>query len=161
MKALILFDTLHGNTERIAACLAEGLQEAGVQAQCASIRDADVDGLAGYDLLALGAPTQYLTASKPMKEFMERLKSRDLKGMYGFAFDTKLDSPLSGSAAKFIEKKLQEAGLQIIRPRRSATVAGQEGKRVALKTGMEELFRLIGREIGSVLEEMPKKAGVA
>ncbi len=160
MKALVLFDSLFGNTERIAGCLAEGLREAGVEARCASIQNANVSGLAGYDLLAIGAPTQYLTASKPMKEFLERLKGVDL-GAYGFAFDTKLDSPLSGSAAKFIEKKLQEAGLKIIRPRRSAMVAGQKGKQVALKTGMEELFRLVGKEIGAVLEEMPQKAGVA
>lgn len=160
MKALILFDTLFGNTEKIARCLAEGLEEAGVQAKCASIKDAEIDGLAEYDLLALGAPTQYLTVSKPMKVFLERIKGRDLKGVHGFAFDTKLDSFLSGSAAKFIEKKLEEAGLEIMKARRSAIVEGQKGK-AALKPGMEELFRLVGKELGAVLCEMPKKAGVA
>ncbi len=161
MKALIQFDTLFGNTERIAQCLAEGLQEAGVQAECASIKDAEVGGLAQYDLLALGAPTQYLTVSKPMKVFLERIKGLDLKGVRGFAFDTKLDSRLSGSAAKFIEKKMEEAGLDIVKTRRSALIEGQKDRQVALKKGMEDLFRQIGKELGMALEGMPRKAGAA
>ena len=63
----------------------------------------------------------------------------DLKGKRGFAFDTKLESRLSGSAAKFIEKKLRERGLDIIRPHGSAIVAGQKGAKieeVVLKEGM-------------------------
>jgi flavorubredoxin len=160
MKAIILFDTLFGNTEKIARSLASGLQEAGVQADCVNIRAARIDELAEYDLLALGAPTQYLTASKPLKEFLERLKGLDLKGRRAFAFDTKLDSRLSGSAAKFIEKKLQELGLDIIRQRSSAIVVGQKkGDKVGeavLKGGMEDLFKQVGKELGALLSERQK-----
>lgn len=164
MKAIILFDTLFGNTERIASCLARGLQEAGVQAESVNIKAARIDRLAEYDLLALGAPTQYFTASKPLKEFLERLKGLDLKGRRGFAFDTKLESRLSGSAAKFIEKKLQELGLDIVRPRSSAIVAGQKGDKVGqavLKDGMDELFEQIGKEIGALLQNTQRKVGAA
>lgn len=165
MKAIILFDTLFGNTERIASCLARGLQEAEVQAESVNIKAARIDRLAEYDLLALGAPTQYFTASKPLKEFLERLKGLDLKGRRGFAFDTKLESRLSGSAAKFIEKELQELGLDIVRPRSSAIVTGQKkGDKVGqavLKDGMEELFEQIGKEIGALLQSTQRKVGAA
>jgi hypothetical protein len=57
-----------------------------------------------------------------MKEFLDELKEVNLKGKWGFAFDTKLDSIMAGSAAKFIEKKLKAYGVDIIRPRSSAIV---------------------------------------
>jgi flavodoxin len=155
MKAIVLFDTLYGNTERIAGSLARGLQEAGVQAELVNIKAARIDRLAEYDLIALGAPTQYFTASKPVKKFMEQLDGLDLKGKRGFAFDTKLESHFSGSAAKFIEKKLRERRLDIIRPHSSAIVAGQNGAKieeVVLKEGTEKLFEQIGKDIGALLQ---------
>jgi flavodoxin len=159
MKAIILFDTLFGNTERIAGCLAKGLQAAGVESRAASIKS-NV-GLAEYDLLALGAPTQYFTASKPLKAFLERLEGAKLKGKLGFAFDTRLDSRFSGSASKYIEKKLTALGLQIIRPRASAIVVlqktGKEGDTV-LKDGMEPLFESIGKELAVLLQNSARAA---
>jgi flavorubredoxin len=163
MNAIVLFDTLFGNTEKIAVSVARGLQHVGVEAQAVNIKAASVDGLAGYDLLALGAPTQYFTASKPLKEFMARLEGVDLKGKRGFAFDTKLESRFSGSAAKFIEKKLAERGLYIIRPRASAIVVGQKAKtaqvgEATLKEGMEALFESIGKELGTLLQKAVKES---
>jgi flavorubredoxin len=161
MNAIVLFDTLFGNTEKIALSIARGLQDAGVEARAVNIKAANMDGLAGYDLLALGAPTQYFTASKPLKVFLERLEGIDLKSKRGFAFDTKLDSRFSGSAAKFIEKKLTDLGLEIILPRASAIVVGQKVKTAqagdaALKPGMDTLFESIGRDLGMLLQKSAK-----
>lgn len=169
MKALILFDSLFGNTEKIAQSLAKGLQGAGVESECANIDLVRMDNLAAYDLLAMGAPTQYLSASKPMKEFLKRLEVANLKGKYGFAFDTKLDSPLSGSAAKFIEKKFNDLGLEIIKSRISAIVyvkkerkehGAKSGEDTVLKDGMQELFEKIGMEIGMLMRNSKRKAEV-
>jgi flavorubredoxin len=164
MRAIVLFDTLFGNTEKIAASIARGLADAGVEARAANIKAADTGELASYDLVALGAPTQYFTASKPLKEFLALLKDVDLKGKAGFAFDTKLESRFSGSAAKFIEKKLEELGLEIIRPRESAIVIdlkkkGRVGESV-LKDGMEDRFESIGKELGAQLQKAAR-AGAA
>ncbi|MGB8024266.1 MAG: hypothetical protein WCF06_08110 [Nitrososphaeraceae archaeon] len=49
-----------------------------------------------------------------MKKFLGKLKSIDISGKYGFAFDTKFDSRMSGSTTKFIEKELRNLGLQIL-----------------------------------------------
>lgn len=166
MKAITLFDTCFGNTEKIARSLAKGLQDAGVESECTSIDLVRIDNLAAYDLLAMGAPTQYLSASKPMKEFLKRLEAANLKGRYGFAFDTKLDSPLSGSAAKFIEKRFKDLGLEIIKPRSSAIVyvkkehGAKPGEDTVLKNGMQELFEKIGTEIGVFLRNSREKAKV-
>lgn len=161
MKAIVIFDTLFGNTQRIAQDLAKGLKETGTEADLANIHEVRIEELSKYNLFVIGAPTQYLTASKPMKEFLERLEGLDLAGKYSFAFDTKLGSPLSGSAAKYIEKKLLKVGLQIIRPRASAIVVGKKkssdsvGNSV-LKKGMEDDFIAIGSELGAVLQKVAK-----
>jgi flavorubredoxin len=169
MRAIVLYDTMFGNTEKIAISIAKGLQRAGVDSESIAIRAVSPDRLSGYDLLVVGAPTQYFTASKPMKEFLGKLEKLDLKGKAAFAFDTKLGSRLSGSAAKFIEKKLEEIGLEILKPRSSAIVVGCEtgGKKerqdtggVVLKEGMEELFESVGKELGMLLNSA-RKVGTA
>lgn len=158
MRAIVLFDTLYGNTGALARQLAAGLKAAGVEAECVNTNKmGNISTLSGYDLIVLGAPTQFLTASKPMKQFLSRLKGMGLRGKYGFAFDTKLGSPLSGSAAKFIEKKLRELGLQVIRSRESAIVVSQKEPvrpgHVMLKSGSEEAFEKLGEELGSLLTD--------
>jgi|GEM_PF-1159951 len=42
-----------------------------------------------------------------MKDFLLRLEARSFAGRYGFAFDTRYDSFKVGSAAKYIEKRLE------------------------------------------------------
>ena len=153
MKACIVFDTRYGNTEKIAKSLQTGLTESGVQALCINSRDVAIDSLKEFDLICVGAPTEWLTASKPVKEFLGKLKAANLSGKYGFAFDTKLDRPLSGSAAKFIEKELKDMGLRIFAPRESATASLVNGKvgDAYLKEGEAERFRQIGATTGRAL----------
>lgn len=153
MRACVIFDTRYGNTEKIAKSFEAGLKEAGVQTVCVNAKDVAVDSLKQYDLTCVGAPTEWLTASKPMKEFLGKLKSTDLSGKYGFVFDTRLGAPLSGSAAKFIEKELKNLGLQIIAPRESAIVFGvkKEEGGARLKEGEEKRFEQIGTQVGTSL----------
>jgi len=154
MRACVIFDTRYGNTERIARSFETGLKEAGIETVCVNAKDVAVDSLKQYDLICIGAPTEGFIASKPMKEFLRKLKSIDLSEKYGFAFDTKLDSRLSGSAAKFIEKELSNLGLQIITPRESAIVfALKERGAIAgarLKEGEEKRFERVGLKVGNM-----------
>lgn len=152
--AFVIYDTRHGNTEKIAKSLETGLREAGVHTVCVNAKDVATDSLKQYDLICVGAPTEAFTASKPMKEFLGKLKSMDLAGKYGFAFDTKLDWRFSGSAAKFIEKELRNLGLQIIMPRASAIVLTLKERGAItgarLKEGEEKRFQQIGLQIGNM-----------
>ena len=155
MRACVIFDTRYGNTEKIARSFETGLKEAGIQTVCVNARDVAVDSLKQYDLICVGAPTEAFTASKPMKEFLAKLKSIDLSGKCGFAFDTKLDSRFSGSAAKLVEKELSNKGLKIIAPRESALVFSlKERGAIAsarLKEGEEKRFEQIGTQVGTAL----------
>jgi hypothetical protein len=57
-----------------------------------------------------------------MKDFLLRLEARSFAGRYDFAFDTRYDSFMAGSAAKYIEKRLETTGMQIINPHTSLIV---------------------------------------
>jgi len=162
MKAIVIYHTRFGNTERIAKSLEIGLKEAsGIEdVVCINVRDvvlsaAADDFLKEYDIICMGAPTEGFSAPKPIKEFLAKLKGVNLAGKYGFAFDTKVDSRLSGSAAKFIEKELKSQGLQIIVPRESAIVFALKemgtitGAR--LKEGEDKRFKEIGVQLGTEL----------
>jgi flavorubredoxin len=151
-RAIVIFDTRYGNTEKIAKSFERGLKESGLQTVCLNAKDVDVNSLNQYDLICVGTPTHFITASKPMKKLLGKLKSIDLSGKYGFAFDTKFDSRMSGSAAKFIEKELNRLGVKLTAPRESAIVLGIKEKDggARLKEGEEMRFEQIGIQIGTV-----------
>jgi len=168
-RALIAYDTLYGNTEKVARALEAGLREAGLETVCANAREVAIDSLGRYDLICVGGPTEWLTASDPIKEFLGRLRGADLVGRAGFAFDTRLDRWLAGSASRAIERELGKMGLRILRPRRSARVFLVKGRHggAALKAGEEDRFSTLGRELGTALlggeakacaEDLPAKA---
>jgi flavodoxin len=154
MRACVIFDTRYGNTEKIAKSFETGLKEAGIETVCVNAKDVAVDSLKQYDLICVGAPTEAFTASKPMKEFLGKLKNVDLSRKHGFVFDTKLDWRFSGSAAKFIEKELNSLGLQIIAPRESAIVFTLKERGAItgarLKEGEEKRFEQIGLQVGTM-----------
>jgi flavodoxin len=172
MRACVIFDTRYGNTEKIAESLGTGLEEAGIQTVCINVKGVAVDSLKQYDLICVGGPTQYRTASKAIQDFLCSLKEVKLSGKLAFAFDTRRDSFLAGSAARFIEERLRRFGLKLIRPRLSAIILDselEEKKReseskdewkerrrrtVRLQEGMESEFERIGNEIGRTVAVM-------
>lgn len=147
-KAIVIYHTRFGNTEKIAKTLASGIGEQGVEVDCVKVEDVQTEKLTEYDLLAIGGPTHAFGISKPMKEFIEKLEDVDLRGKNAFAFDTKMGSRFSGSAAKGIEKRLKRLGMSIVKPYASAIVTGGEGP---LRDGMQGKFRQIGIEIARLI----------
>lgn len=124
-RVLVAYGTRFGNTERIAESLAAGMRKAsGVAADCLHIDEVSIESLGRYDFLAIGGPTEKMSASKPMREFLAKLPATALRGKQGFAFDTRFEVMMSGSAGKFIEKSLERLGVEIVRPHASAFVRG-------------------------------------
>jgi flavodoxin len=155
LRACVIFASRYGNTEKIAMSIESGIKQAGVQAECFGWKEVRADSLIEYDLICVGGPTEAFSASKEMKDFLEKLEGSDLSGKYGFAFDTKLDSRLSGSAGGYIEKRLKNAGLRMVAPRESAIVfkvkGGGSTGAAALKEGEEQRFQEIGKRVGAAL----------
>ncbi len=129
-KAIVVYDSRFGNTERIARALAKGMRKQGVKVDCAKVDEVDFEKLGEYDLLAIGGPTHMIGMSEPMKNFMKRLKTVDIGEKKGFAFDTRIESRmnkkswfmLENSAARRIEGKMKRMKVEIVKPRESAPV---------------------------------------
>jgi flavodoxin len=145
-KAIVLYHTQFGNTEKIAKAIAAGIADQGIEVDCLSVEDVQIDTLKDYELLAIGGPTHGFGMSKPMKEFMKKLEHVDLQDKNTFCFDTKNKGRIWGSAAKGIEKQLRKRGLKIIKPHTSAIVKGLKGP---LEDGMEGKFNQIGTELAT------------
>jgi len=149
VKALVVYDSMYGNTEKVAKALAAGLESGGVDVDVVKVDAVKFDELGEVDLLCVGSPVHAWNASKPVKEFLERLKSVEgLSGKKAFAFDTKMKSRLAGSAGGKIERKLKDLGLTIAKPSESAIVKGREGP---LKESAEGTFKQIGAELAKML----------
>ncbi|QRP50217.1 flavodoxin domain-containing protein [Amycolatopsis sp. FDAARGOS 1241] len=131
MHALIVYESLFGDTEEIARAVAEGLGSATLR----SVDDAPRD-LAGYDLLVVGAPTHVHGLSRPStrKAAAEQARGNPQheiglrEWLGGFrvlppgtttaAFDTRLAKPrwLTGSAARAASKVLRSVGHPTVVP---------------------------------------------
>lgn len=148
-KATVTHYSMFGNTEKVARALANGLQSGGVDVEVVNVESVKLDELAKVDLLCVGSPVHGWNASKPVREFLERLKSvPDFSGKKAFAFDTKMKSRLAGSAGEKMEKKLKDIGFTIARRNESAIVEGREGP---LEESAEGRFKQIGVELAKVL----------
>ncbi len=149
VKALIVYHTVYGNTEKVARALAKGLEDSGVNVDCVGVDAVKFDKLNGYDLLVVGGPTQNRGASKPMQAFLEQLKNvAGLNGKKAFALDTKYNMMFAGSAGAKIEEKLKSLGLTIVKPHASAFVKGKEGP---LQEGAEETFKQLGTDLAKMM----------
>jgi hypothetical protein len=63
--ALVVVESMFGNTDQIGRAVAEGLNEAGVETVVIDVTSAQVDLPTDVDLLVVGAPTHALSLSKP------------------------------------------------------------------------------------------------
>jgi flavodoxin len=146
MKAIVIYDTQFGNTEIIAKALASGMNEQKITVDCVKVDAVQIATLQEYDLLAIGGPTHGFGMSSPMKAFMKKLEHADLRDKKAFAFDTKNRSRFWGSAAKGIEKRLKNFGMNIVMPCASGIVNGLKGP---LQEGTEAKFQKMGIELAS------------
>ncbi|MFW9991723.1 MAG: flavodoxin family protein [Candidatus Odinarchaeota archaeon] len=156
-RALVLYHSLYGNTKTVATSLASGIEQSGIETDCLSIGEVDINQIKKYDFLAIGGPTHMIGMSKAMKKFLMELKSVNLQGMKGFSFDTRVHSRmnkkswlmLENSAARRIEGRMKRMNVKIIKPRQSAIV--EKGREGPLVQGFEEAFNEIGKEIEKIL----------
>ena len=91
MKIAILFDTVTGNTEKMAGVIAQGANSIeGIEAKIFSIDDFDGDFVAESKCVILGTPTYKTSCSAKTKVWLDELVSGDLKmgGKIAGAFAT-------------------------------------------------------------------------
>jgi flavodoxin len=94
MKALIVYESFFGNTEKLARSVCDALCDAlGGEGVCRMLRAADATNadVASADLLIVGTPTRAFRASPDTQSFLRRLAAGSLSGKRAAAFDTRMD----------------------------------------------------------------------
>ncbi|WP_309647367.1 hypothetical protein [Nocardioides sp.] len=65
VRALVVFESMFGNTATVARCVTEGLEEGGLDVTALGVRDAAGVDPSGFDLLVVGGPTHAFSLSRP------------------------------------------------------------------------------------------------
>jgi len=127
MKTLVIYDSVHGNTRKIAEAIGEAVSG---EIEVQSAGEVDISRLENFDLLFVGAPTHGGRATKAMQEFLDKVQANALKGTNVAAFDTRLTARwvrIFGYAAGRIAGALKEKGGALIGSPAGFFVKGTEG----------------------------------
>lgn len=166
MRALVVYESMFGNTRHVAEAVARGL---GSAVRTVPVTQAHEENLSDYDLVVVGGPTHAHgmsrestrhgaaeQAEKPdsgltlepdaesegVREWLDSLPSG---GGRATAFDTRIDlaAVLTGRAGKGIAKKLRKHGFELVADPESFLV----DKQSALEPGEEERAEQWGRSL--------------
>ncbi|GAB3275699.1 flavodoxin family protein [Kineosporia babensis] len=145
MRALVVYESMFGNTEKLAEVIAQGIGTV-MPTEICEVGEAPQTLAADIDLLVVGAPTHAHGLSRPstrgeaemmaaaaethvrsegigVREWLAGLESgRTLSA----AFDTHVSLSLPGRAARSIERRFQRLGLRVL-DSRSFPVKGKIG----------------------------------
>ncbi len=134
-KAIVVYDSVYGNTEKIARAIGEGLGGAKV----INVSDASPADLSDVELLVVGAPTQKFRATTGIIKFIKLLPHEKISTLKVAAFDTRMDLKTikskvfrfvvkkGGFAAKPLDRLLQRKGAESISEPQGFEVTGHEG----------------------------------
>jgi hypothetical protein len=147
MRALVVFESLYGNTGAIGEAIAEGMRTSGMPVQGGSICSIRPEAAEGMDLLVVGGPTHVhgMSWARTRRIAIDDLRTRfDMpvaeaglrEWMHGLprglgrravAFDTRYDKSVSvsGSAALGIARRLEGHGYVVVTPPQSFFVTDE------------------------------------
>jgi flavodoxin I len=127
MKALVVYESTWGNTEKIAQAIAAGLA-GGTRAL--HLKNAGAEELDEIDLLVIGSPVNNGRPSPSMQTYLKSVKPETAAKLKVAAFDTRLRSRLAtmlGNAASRIAAQFKELGSNVIATPEGFIVKGQKG----------------------------------
>ena len=127
MKALVIYDSLYGNTKTIAQAIGDALPG---EVEVLHVDDVNVPSLASYGLLIAGAPTHGARPSPDMRGFLDQIQAPALEGVNVAGFDTRLTNRLIlffGTAAPKIVTALKKKGGTLVGTPEGFFVTGGEG----------------------------------
>jgi hypothetical protein len=144
MRALVVYESMFGNTQAVASAVARGLSGR-MAVDLVEVSDAPTN--VDADLVVAGGPTHAFSLSRPstrqsaaeqavgrivspgrgLREWLAQA-GPGLRGTRTATFDTKITKGyLPGSAARSAEKRLRRSGSRIVSPAHSFTVVGTAG----------------------------------
>jgi len=147
MRALVIYESMFGNTHEIATCIAKGLTVAGVDVDVQPVGAVTADDVRGTSLLVVGGPTHVhgmaraSTRQAAAEQAHERSLTLDddprasglrewfdalpaMPPLAAAAFDTRADGArvLTGQASHGIANRLRRHGFALVSPPESFLV---------------------------------------
>jgi len=127
MKALIVYDSVYGNTEKIARAIAEAITPSG-EVKVLRAGEANPSELESTDLLIVGSPTHGGRPTPAIQNLLNKVPK--LQGIKVAAFDTRIPTKLVrvfGYAAGRIANNLKKKGSTLIASPEGFFVTGGQG----------------------------------
>jgi hypothetical protein len=170
MRALVVYESMYGNTHLVADQIADGLRTV-AEVRVVPVAGVEPDALAGVDLLVVGGPTHIhgMTSARSRQAAMEAAAKEgaeltidpdaegpglrdwfdvlELSGpMKAAAFDTRIDGPavFTGRASRGIARRLSGHGCALVAPPMSFLV----DRDTHLLAGAAESAREWGVQLG-------------
>jgi flavodoxin len=122
MKALVIYDSMFGNTEQVAQAIGQALLSEGHEVQTLRVTEASPQQATEVDVLLVGSPTRAFRPTPATVQFLKNIPDGGLQGVKVGAFDTRIALEDTGSrllsflvrlfgyAAEPIAKRLQKKG---------------------------------------------------
>ncbi|NMM31015.1 MAG: flavodoxin family protein [Cellulomonas sp.] len=165
MRAVVVVESMFGNTRQVAEAIADGLRPA-LDAEVVDVGAAPEVIDRGVGLLVVGGPTHALGMSRPtsraqalqeagtpdgspavgMREWLEHLSPVGA-GVVTATFDTRMKSRWAGSAAASASRLLHRRGVQPLGPAHSFVVTAKAGP---LAAGELDRARAWGAELAQL-----------
>ena len=169
MRALVIYESMFGNTQSIAIAIGQGLATHGV-VDVVEVGTADRRIGPGVDVLLIGGPTHVFGLSRPSTraDAAKQLGSEPVShvrgirewlgetgggipGTYAAAFDTKIDKRfVTGSAAHRADKRLRDLHFKIVDDPQNFYVSDIHGP---LREGELDRARAWGDRIGTLVTQ--------
>ena len=138
MKALVVYDSFFGNTEKIAQAIGDSLGSS-MEVEICRVSEFTPEQLKGLNLLIAGSPTRAFRPTKATTSFLKGIPAGGLTGVKVAAFDTRIALAdvnsgvlntmvkLFGYAAEPIGERLRKKGGSLVVPPEGFFVSDSEG----------------------------------
>jgi flavodoxin I len=110
MKAFIIYDSMYGNTEKIAQAIGNGLTG---EVKVVRVGEANPSELKTCDLLIVGSPVHGGRATPEIDAFIKQLPANSLEGKSVAAFDTRFESEAKGVGLRILMSVIRFAAERI------------------------------------------------
>jgi flavodoxin len=127
MDTCVIYDSLHGNTEKIARAIGSGIGEDVPVLPAGGVTPADLEQ---YDLLIVGAPTHGGRPKEALRNLLNDIPASIMVGKRVAAFDTRVSIKwvrIFGYAAPRIARKLKKMGVTLVGEPEGFFVSDTEG----------------------------------
>lgn len=159
MNSLIIYDSLFGNTQKIAETIAEVLNSSG-NTKTLMLKNASIDDFKEQNLLIIGSPTHGGQSTPAMQKFLNQIPPQALKNVFVACFDTRfLEKDVNfalrllirtiGYAAPKIADLLKSKSGKILTPPEGFIVKGKNGP---LKDGELKKAKIWAKQILSQIK---------